>query len=267
VALRPRSPTFNVWRAHLSPWLIVSCSVILLPFPVPTRLVPVLLCLVYQLWFGLQLHALSGLLVGYVLSLLPSVFVPDEWLRLLERGAFAQHEHFISLQKAGKSQPWSPYVHDGAEASSGSGVSPGAASPPAAIPVPLANARLSAAKPVPLQARGTSSVAQSRTTRGDASSSPFRHTGAGLVQVSSSKSISSGSGSSTTAAVSSDEEEEAAMSPRAKLNSTMAASVGTSASSAASAAVSSSPARAHSPASQRSTSALFAANVARILEP
>jgi hypothetical protein len=93
-------------------------SVFLIPFSLPTRLVPLVFFLAYQIWIGLHLHTWTGLLTGYLICYIPGMMLPPSLLRMFERcccsslaraasATAATPSTFVRVDDAGKMQPWS----------------------------------------------------------------------------------------------------------------------------------------------------------------
>lgn len=102
--------------------------VFMCPRPMPTRLVPWVLLVAFQFWFGLQLHTLVGFFVGLLLACLPCL-LPPQWL--LKAAEFEWMKHmatFVSVERAGRMQPWRHYVK---EEGAGGAMPPGSLNAPA----------------------------------------------------------------------------------------------------------------------------------------
>jgi len=83
----------------------------MLPYPLPTRVMPLVLFALHSLWWGMQLHAFVGLVIGYAAAWMPFLILPAGLLRLLECEWLRSHESFVSVSDAGLMQPWSHYRH------------------------------------------------------------------------------------------------------------------------------------------------------------
>jgi hypothetical protein len=86
-------------------------SLFMLPYPLPTRVMPLVLFALHSLWWGMQLHAFVGLVIGYAAAWMPFLILPAGVLRLLECEWMRGHESFVSVSDAGLMQPWSHYRH------------------------------------------------------------------------------------------------------------------------------------------------------------
>lgn len=86
-------------------------SLFMFPYPLPTRVMPLVLFMLHSLWWGMQLHAFVGLVIGYAAAWMPFLILPAGLLRLLECEWMRRHESFVSVMDAGLMQPWSHYRH------------------------------------------------------------------------------------------------------------------------------------------------------------
>jgi hypothetical protein len=249
-------------------------SVFLIPSHVPTHVVPLILFAAYQLWCGFQLHTLSGLLTGYLVCAVPwlGLWPATMVLRPLERALVScgvlrrrgggAAVDFISLEQAGKMQPWAPYVGDEEdEGQHSAAAAVGGSAPTMQRPATnnMPQSRAGRTPPTSSSSVSTSAanVAGSRTNTRvlgkSAAGSGGSGGGIGGVTI--------GSGAVTVAAASSDDDEDEGLSSSTSAALNAGAGVGSTAAAATGAAGDASS----SPATERS--AQFAANVARILQP
>lgn len=101
-----------------------SSSIFLIPFPLPTRLVPLVCLALFQFWCGIQLHTLIGFAVGYLFCFIPALTFTTPMLRLCEVHALRRRSSFVCVDRAGLAQPWEHFVQDATEREFGVANSP-----------------------------------------------------------------------------------------------------------------------------------------------